>query len=61
MELAMFKDYRCSTDGKLLFKGILVEGKIELKCKSCHTINVFEPTPMKDLICHKPNCPNRVS
>lgn len=35
------RDYRCDC-GKLLFKGLLKEGKIEIKCQRCVEIKVFE-------------------
>lgn len=33
-------DYRCSC-GKLLFKGRLVEARVEVKCKHCRGISSF--------------------
>lgn len=57
----MIKEYRCKNDGKLLFKGMLIEGQIEVKCKACHEVNTFEPTPLHEVVCHKTGCPNRVA
>lgn len=56
----MFQEYRCKKDGKLLFKGALIEGQVEIKCKFCHEINSFEPTPLNEIICRKVDCQNRV-
>lgn len=36
-------EYRCTCD-KLLFKGMLRDGVIEVKCKSCHKIARWEQT-----------------
>jgi phage FluMu protein Com len=33
-------EYRCKC-GKLLFKGLLLSGILELKCKRCHDIKKF--------------------
>lgn len=55
-----YKEYRCPNDDKLLFKGIVVEGKIEIKCKSCKSITVIEPTDLSAIICRKKDCAHRV-
>ncbi len=34
------KDFRCSNCGRLLFKGTLILGNIEVKCR-CHYLNEF--------------------
>ncbi len=54
------KEYRCPNDNKLLFKGLIVEGEIEIKCKQCKDIIDIAPTPLKDIICKKGGCANRV-
>lgn len=35
-------DYRC-TCGRLLFKGVLRTGQVEIKCKRCHALSRFGP------------------
>jgi phage FluMu protein Com len=52
MDDSFFKEYRCDC-GKLLFKGSLAVATIEIKCKRCEKINLFEenlsqkiPTPL---------------
>lgn len=54
------REYRCPVDNKLLFKGLVVEGIVEIKCKHCKETHRFEPTPMDDIICRKIGCQNRV-
>ena len=34
------RDYRCSC-GRLLFKGLLLDGVLELKCKRCQRLKRF--------------------
>lgn len=41
MDNSFFKEYRCDC-GKLLFKGSLAVAVIEIKCKRCGKVNVFE-------------------
>ncbi|MFC1608890.1 hypothetical protein ACFL3M_01750 [Patescibacteria group bacterium] len=36
------KQYRCPHCGKLFFKGDLVKGVVEVKCKNCKNICSFE-------------------
>ncbi|MEK7520064.1 MAG: Com family DNA-binding transcriptional regulator [Patescibacteria group bacterium] len=54
------REYRCTQCEKLLFKGILIDSEIEVKCKRCNAMNVFHGMPKEALICFKPECPNRV-
>lgn len=37
-------EYRCEC-GKLLFKGMLRDGMIEVKCRSCHVLTRWEESP----------------
>lgn len=53
-------EYRCTHCHKLLFKGILVEGDIEIKCKACHEFNTIAHSNMNDLLCMIAHCPHRV-
>ncbi len=41
MENSHLKEYRCNC-GKLLFKGSLVSAVVEVKCKRCEKVNLFE-------------------
>jgi len=41
MENSLLKEYRCAC-GKLLFKGFLANAVIEIKCKRCEKVNLFE-------------------
>ncbi len=52
-------DYRCRSCLKLLCKGFLVEGDIEIKCRSCHAITHIKAELTNALICLKGSCPNR--
>ncbi len=54
-------EYRCTSCHKLFFKGLLVEGSIEVKCKHCHEINIIHATQFNELLCLIKNCPNRIS
>ena len=36
------RDYRCGQCNKLLFKGELLRGLVEVKCKSCKNFNEFD-------------------
>ena len=56
-----YKEYRCPNDGKLLFKGLLVEGEIEVKCKECRQLVVVGRGDVDQLLCLKENCQNRVT
>jgi phage FluMu protein Com len=33
---------RCCNCGKLLFRGSIRDGKVEVKCPNCKTVNTFE-------------------
>ena len=54
------KDYRCPHDDKLLFKGMLVDSVIEVKCRGCGNIVELIGESSDKLICKKVGCPNRV-
>ncbi|MDD5750617.1 MAG: Com family DNA-binding transcriptional regulator [Candidatus Pacebacteria bacterium] len=41
MELVILNDYRCKC-GRLLFKGVLLNCRLEIKCKRCGKINAFK-------------------
>lgn len=57
----LYKEFRCTVCKKLLFKGILVDSAVEIKCKRCGTMNEFEGVPSNELVCLISPCPNRIT
>lgn len=55
-----YGEYRCKGCEKLLFKGVLVESEIEVKCKRCGKVNTFVGIPEGSLLCFVSPCPYRV-
>lgn len=45
--ITALQDYRCSC-GKLLFRGSLLAGTVEVKCKRCNAPKMFEFTTTSD-------------
>jgi len=41
MENDILREYRCSNCNKLLFKGSIHKGKIEIKCRGCKNIDTI--------------------
>ncbi|MBI2610178.1 Com family DNA-binding transcriptional regulator [Candidatus Giovannonibacteria bacterium] len=56
----ILREFRCKSCQKLLFKGILVDSKVEVKCTRCREFSEFEGVSANTLLCLKENCPNRV-
>lgn len=56
-----FKEYRCHGCQKLLFKGLLVESVIEVKCRNCHVMNTIESSKFDELLCAVYPCPHRIA
>lgn len=54
-------EYRCGNCQKLLCKGFLVEGAIEVKCKHCHEVTTLKAERTNELLCLIANCPGRVA
>lgn len=54
-------DYRCRSCGKLLCKGFLVEGEMEVKCRGCHALTHITADRTNELLCLIPHCPNRIA
>ena len=54
------KDYRCTHCKKLLFRGLLVEGEVEIKCRHCGTLTTASASLHRRLLCMVDPCPNRV-
>lgn len=55
------RDFRCKTCQKLLFKGVLVESEIEVKCKRCQAMNQFVGEAAGKFICLVRQCADRVA
>lgn len=55
------KEYRCGSCNKLLFKGVLVGSKVEVKCRGCGDFAVFHGESKDKLLCYKENCANRIT
>ncbi|MFH0820450.1 MAG: Com family DNA-binding transcriptional regulator [Candidatus Peregrinibacteria bacterium] len=56
-----YLDYRCQSCHKLLFKGMLVDSEVEVKCKRCSEVNIFKGEPKSRYLCLKGECPNRIA
>lgn len=56
-----YAEHRCEQCHKLLFKGLLVEGELEIKCKSCAHVNVVKVSQCNELLCLIPKCPHRIT
>ncbi len=54
-----YKEYRCTTCGRLLFKGLLVDSAVEVKCRGCGNLCMFSGESKDKLICFIENCPRR--
>lgn len=54
------RDYRCPHCRKLLFRGLLVEGDVEIKCKHCRALTYLTASLHHRLLCMVDPCPNRV-
>jgi phage FluMu protein Com len=55
-----YKEFRCSKCDKLMFKGVLIDSKVEIKCKRCGQINLYTGELAEKFICLTENCPSRV-
>lgn len=54
-----YKEYRCPC-GKLLFKGLLIDSTVEIKCKNCGNLTKITGQAGSPLICLVSPCPYRV-
>lgn len=54
-------EYRCQSCQKLLCKGFLVEGELEVKCKHCHEVTKLNAKKTNELLCLIANCPGRIA
>jgi phage FluMu protein Com len=55
-----YKEYRCKKCAKLFFRGLLVDGEIEVKCRGCHEINTLVEDHAPEFMCMVSPCPYRV-
>lgn len=58
--MSCLREYRCTSCKNLLYKGLLVEGEIEIKCKKCHTMNTIVASKFDDYMCLVYPCPHRI-
>jgi phage FluMu protein Com len=58
---ATLGEYRCSSCKSLLFKGVLIEGEVEARCKKCHGMNTFAASASDAYLCLVSPCPHRIS
>lgn len=54
------EEYRCPNDDKLLFKGLLLEAEVEIKCRHCKQLVTIAPGNIDEIVCGKGGCPNRI-
>jgi DNA-directed RNA polymerase subunit RPC12/RpoP len=54
-----YKEYRCPSCRKLLFKGLLVDSEVEVKCRGCGNFHLFSGESKGKLLCYKEDCVNR--
>jgi len=55
----LYKEYRCPSCNKLLFKGLLVDSEVEVKCRGCGNLTPFTGESKGKLLCYKEGCGNR--
>ena len=56
-----YKEFNCKECNKLMFKGVLIDSEVEIKCKRCGTMNSYRGDSKNEHICLVDNCPHRVS
>ncbi|OGH69905.1 MAG: hypothetical protein A2754_03920 [Candidatus Magasanikbacteria bacterium RIFCSPHIGHO2_01_FULL_47_8] len=55
-----YRDYRCGSCKKLLFRGWLAEGEVEVKCRSCHALTTVAESKFDGMLCAIVPCPHRL-
>lgn len=55
----MYQEYRCTSCSKLLFKGVLVDSEVEVKCRGCGNVSTFLGVAKEKLICFVEQCAGR--
>jgi phage FluMu protein Com len=53
------QEYRCKECEKLLFKGVLVDSQVEVKCRGCGYMTTFTGVSKDKLMCFIAECPGR--
>lgn len=56
-----YKEFRCRGCHKLLFRGWIAEGEVEVKCKTCHDLTTIAKSQFDEMLCAVVPCPYRVS
>ncbi|MFO0705109.1 MAG: hypothetical protein U0517_04105 [Candidatus Andersenbacteria bacterium] len=59
--MELLKEYRCNSCRKLLFKGVLIDSAVEIKCKNCKMVTAFTGEPASKYVCLVYPCQNRVT
>jgi len=54
-----YKEYRCEC-GKLLFKGLLIESEVQIKCRGCGKIISITGEKADKYLCMTYPCPRRI-
>jgi len=55
------QEYRCASCKKLLFKGVIAESIIEIKCKRCGEVNEIRGKSVNEFVCLVEHCSGRVT
>lgn len=55
------REFRCNDCNKLMFKAILIDSEVEVKCKRCGKINIFKGEPGDKYLCYVYPCPHRIT
>ena len=55
----LYQQYRCPSCAKLLFKGVLVDSEVEVKCRGCGALSTFHGISKDMLLCFKEGCLGR--
>lgn len=58
--MTAYTEYRCKNCAKLLFKGLLIDSEIEIKCKKCHELTTIKSSSKNEYLCLIKPCPNRI-
>jgi len=56
-----YKDYRCGSCKKLLFRGWLAEGEVEIKCRACRALTTVAESKFDGMLCAIVPCPHRLA
>lgn len=56
-----YNEYRCKGCDKLMFKAVLIDSEVEVKCKRCGQMNTFKGGAKDKYVCYIEPCPNRIA